>query len=55
MYLGPHKFRTCQPFPENARHEGEEEILDDRHSHTEHKEIEDLVEPFGELRVLFFK
>ena len=55
MYLRPHEFRACKLFSEDARHKSEEEVLDDRHAHAEHEEIEDLVEPFCQLRMFLFK
>lgn len=52
MYLRPHKLCARQPFPEYSRKEGEKKILDDRHSHAEHEEIKDLIQPFRQFRML---
>ena len=55
MHLRPHELRACKLFAEDARHKSKEEVLDDRHTHTEHEEIEDLVQPFCQLRMFLFK
>src|SRR5699024_6026222 len=55
IHLRPHKLSSRKPLSQYMKHDRKYKILKDRYTHTEYKEVKDLINPFCQLWMLLFK